>query len=71
MSSALRLSIIMVLLLAAAALGMIAYNASQPVAQAGPAPITTGYLVAAHPLPAGTLTRSSSAARPAPRGGHF
>ena len=60
MSSALRLSIIMVLLLATAALGLVAYNAFLPkpaaqVAQAT-APVT-GYFVAAHPLPAGTLAR--------------
>ena len=63
MSSGLRLSIIVVLLLAAAALGLIAYNAFlpqpvAPVAQSAPPPVTTtGYLVAAHPLPAGTLAR--------------
>jgi pilus assembly protein CpaB len=57
-----RLSIIMVLLLATTALGIIAYNAYLPkqmvqVAQAAPAPVTSGYFVAAHPLPAGTLAR--------------
>jgi pilus assembly protein CpaB len=62
MSSALRLSIIMVLLLATAALGLIAYSAylpkpAAPVAQNAPAPVTTGYFVAAHALPAGTLAR--------------
>ena len=62
MSSALRLSIIMVLLFATAALGLVAYNAYLPkpiaqVAQNAPAPVTSGYLVAAHPLPAGTLAR--------------
>ena len=62
MSSALRLSIIMVLLFATAALGLVAYNAYLPkpvvqVAQNTPAPVTSGYLVAAHPLPAGTLAR--------------
>jgi pilus assembly protein CpaB len=63
MSSALRLSIIMVLLLATAALGLVAYSASLPkpvvqqVAQSTPPPHTTGYLVAAYPLPAGTLAR--------------
>jgi len=61
MSSALRLSVIMVLLLAAAALGLVAYNSylpkpAAPVAQNIPA-ATTGYLVTAHPLPAGTLAR--------------
>ena len=64
MSSTLRLSIIMVFLLAAAALGLIAYNmnlpkASVPVVQVtekAPAPLTR-YLVAARPLKAGTLTR--------------
>jgi pilus assembly protein CpaB len=65
MSSTLRLSIIVVLLLATAALGLIAYtvNLPKPVVQvtentpAPPAPVTTGYFVAAHPLPAGTLAR--------------
>jgi len=63
MSSALRLSIIMVFLLAATALGLFAYiiNTSRPtsVAQAtekASAPLTR-YLVAARPLKAGTLTR--------------
>jgi pilus assembly protein CpaB len=66
MSSTLRLSIIMVLLLPTAALGLIAYNMnlSKPVVQVTentpappPAPVTVGYFVAAHPLPAGTLAR--------------
>jgi pilus assembly protein CpaB len=59
MSSTLRLSIIMVLLLATAALGLFAYsnmNPPKPVVQVT-APPTTPYLVAARPLPAGTLTR--------------
>ena len=60
MSSALRLSIIMVLLLATAALGLIAYNTYLPkpvvqVTQNAPAPVTSGYFVAAHPLPAGYI----------------
>src|SRR6516164_3309512 len=63
MSSTLRLSIIMVLLLATTALGLIAYNnmtPPKPVVQVTgntPAPPTTRYFVAAHPLPAGTLAR--------------
>jgi pilus assembly protein CpaB len=70
MSSTLRLSIIMVMLLATAALGLIAYNMSlpKPAVQVTentpapppappPAPVTIGYFVAAHPLPAGTLAR--------------
>lgn len=64
MSSALRLSIIMVLLLATTALGLIAYNMSlaRPapvqIAEKGPvAPATVGYFVAARPLPKGTLAR--------------
>ncbi|GLR86595.1 Flp pilus assembly protein CpaB [Bradyrhizobium iriomotense] len=66
MSSALRLSIIMVFVLATAALGLIAYSMYPPKAQApvaqvtentpAPAP-TVGYFVAAHPLPRGTLAR--------------
>lgn len=64
----------MVLLFATAALGLIAYNATRPapaaqVAQSAPAPVTTGYLVAAHPLPAGTLARDEDfAVRSAPPG---
>ena len=66
MSSTLRLSIIMVLLLATAALGLIAYTnlMTKPVVQVTentpappPAPVTVGYFVAARPLPAGTLAR--------------
>jgi pilus assembly protein CpaB len=74
MSSGLRLSIIMVLLLASAALGLIAYNANAPKAPqveaaanepAGPA--TVGYFVAARPLARGTLARSEDfATRSAP-----
>ena len=65
MSSTLRLSIIVVLLLATAALALIAYNANLPkpvaqvvqVAQSAPAPPADGYFVAAHPLPPGTFVR--------------
>jgi len=66
MSSTLRLSIIMVLLLATAALGLIAYNMNlpKPIVQVTenipappPAPVTIGYFVAARPLPAGSLAR--------------
>ncbi len=68
MSSALRLSIIMVLLLATTAFGLIAYNmnlskqapAPAPVAvaeKAPAAPATVGYFVAARPLPKGTFAR--------------
>lgn len=64
MSSALRLSIVVVLLLAATALGLIGYNASRSkpataeVAVTGPAaPATVGYYVAAHALAKGALTR--------------
>jgi pilus assembly protein CpaB len=64
MSSALRLSIIMVLLLATTALGLIAYNMNLPkqvpveVTEKGSAaPPTVGYFVAARPLPKGTLAR--------------
>lgn len=60
MSAGLRLSIIAVLLLAAGALGLIAYGMNSPrqasVAISGPA--TVGYFVAARPLPKGTLARS-------------
>ena len=61
MSSALRLSIIMVFFLATTALGLIAYIMNQPTpgaqaAEKASAPLTR-YLVAARPLKAGTLTR--------------
>jgi pilus assembly protein CpaB len=69
MSSALRLSIIVVLLLATTAFGLIAYNMNLPkvqpptpaqVAETAPAPAaapTAAYFVAARPLPKGTLAR--------------
>ena len=65
MSSTLRLSIIMVFLLATTALGLFAYNMNLPKAQVpvvevtvkAPEPLTVGYFVAAHPLPRGTLAR--------------
>jgi pilus assembly protein CpaB len=65
MSSALRLSIILVLLLATTAFGLIAYNMNQPKsvpaavaeAAAAPTPTTVNYFVAVHPLPRGTLAR--------------
>lgn len=63
MSSALRVSIILVLLLATTALGLIAYSMNQPkqvaeaVAQQAPAPATVGYFVATRGLPRGTLVR--------------
>jgi pilus assembly protein CpaB len=61
MSSTLRLSIIMVFLLATTAFGLIAYSMNQPnpvahVTEKASAPLTR-YLVAARPLKAGTLTR--------------
>src|SRR6476620_3715092 len=67
MSSALRLSIIMVLLLASTALGLIAYSANAPKSQlevaakeaeAPIAPVTVAYFVAARPLARGTLARN-------------
>ncbi|MBR0793488.1 Flp pilus assembly protein CpaB [Bradyrhizobium manausense] len=66
MSSALRVSVIMVLLLAAVALGLIAYNANEAkgpvvadaVAEKLPAaPTTVSYFVATRPLARGTLAR--------------
>src|SRR5262245_28939556 len=59
MSSTLRLSIIMVMLLATGALALIGYNMSlpTPVVQVTENNPTAGYLVAAHPLPAGALAR--------------
>ena len=64
MSSMLRLSIIMVLLLATTAFGLIAYNMNLPkqapvITEKGPAaPPTVDYFVAARPLPKGTLARA-------------
>jgi pilus assembly protein CpaB len=83
MSSALRLSIIMVLLLATTAFGLIAYNMSLPkaqipvqvtenarVAEKAPAPLTVGYFAAARPLPRGTLARDEDfTVRSAPASG--
>jgi pilus assembly protein CpaB len=61
MSSALRLSIIAVLLLATAALALIAFNMMQPkqmaAATANVPAATVGYVVAARPLSKGTLAR--------------
>ena len=66
MSSSLRLSIIMVFLLATVALGLIAYSMSLPQPQVpaqvtenapAPAPPAIGYFVAVRPLPRGTLAR--------------
>src|SRR5437868_11435801 len=66
MPSTLRLSIIMVFLLATAALGLVAYNMNFPNAQVPVVQVTekekaaaplTRYLVAARPLKPGTLTR--------------
>ncbi len=67
MSSTLRLSIIMVLLLAVTALGLIAYSMNLPKEQVAEASVvkvadktpavTVGYFVAARPLPRGTLAR--------------
>ncbi|MGY4320571.1 Flp pilus assembly protein CpaB [Bradyrhizobium sp. JR3.5] len=66
MSSALRVSIIMVLLLAATALGLIAYSLNRPndpvVAEVvaekpQPAAATVGYFVTTRPLSKGTLAR--------------
>jgi pilus assembly protein CpaB len=59
--------------LAALALGIIAYTANQKPVQvtqnAPPAPLMISYLVAAHPLPAGTLVRQEDfATRSAPSG---
>lgn len=65
MSSALRVSIIMVLLLAATALGLIAYSVNQSkdpvvaeiVAKQPAGPATVGYFVTTHALSKGTLAR--------------
>jgi Flp pilus assembly protein CpaB len=74
MSSALRLSIITVMLLATTALGFIAYKMTLPNAEpisvqapptAVPAPPTPVYFVAKYPLTEGTLVRDEYF-RPAP-----
>src|SRR4051794_6273036 len=60
MSSALRLSIVGLMLLAATGLGLITYTINQPTqvqVQSAPPPLLISYFVAAHPLPAGTLAR--------------
>jgi pilus assembly protein CpaB len=60
MSSAVRISIILVLLLATAALALIAMNLNAPRvggATAATGPATVGYFVAARPLSKGTLAR--------------
>src|SRR5436190_6514834 len=56
MSSAVRVSIILVLLLATAALGLLAINANAPKATTT-ASTTVSYFVAARPLTKGTLAR--------------
>ena len=62
MSSTLRLSIILVFLLATTAFGLIAYNMNMPtvqvpIVQAAPAAPTPVYFVAKYSLPEGTLVR--------------
>ncbi len=61
MSSTLRFSVVAVLLTSALTLGLILVNltrsAPAPVVAQAPVPLTYAYLVAARPLPAGTLAR--------------
>jgi pilus assembly protein CpaB len=57
MSSAVRVSIILVLLFATAALGILAINLNAPRATVAAAPTTAAYFVAARPLSKGTLAR--------------
>ena len=73
----LRLVVAALILATATALGMIAYQISTPhrvvsrppVQGALPPPLEQSYLVAAHPLPPGTLVRSEDfATRSAPVG---
>jgi pilus assembly protein CpaB len=70
MSSTLRLSIIMVLLLAATALGLIAYSMNQPKAQVQVAQIPAVQVTekAPEPLPAPVTVGYFVAAHPLPRG---
>jgi pilus assembly protein CpaB len=62
-ASSLRIGVVALMLTSATALGMIGYQSlhplqvSLPVQQAVLPPTTVGYIVAAHPLPAGTLAR--------------
>lgn len=63
MSFSLRLMVVAMMLITAVALGMIGFQLVHPVRvtlqapKALPAPLESGYLAAAHPLPAGTLAR--------------
>jgi pilus assembly protein CpaB len=62
MSTTLRFSLVGLLLLTALALGFVVFNLTRPnapaqVVQGAPAPLQVAYIVAAHPLPAGTLAR--------------
>src|SRR5690242_1004416 len=62
MSSTLRFAVVFMMLLTAAALGLLALQIVRPArapmpAQVAPAALQTGYLAAAHALPAGTLAR--------------
>jgi pilus assembly protein CpaB len=66
MSSTLRFSIIAVLMTTVLALGLIVVNLARPTAMPilaqNPPPLTSGYLVAARTLPAGTLARDEDVA---------
>ncbi len=62
MSVSLRMTVVVLMLVTAAALGMIGFQLVHPVrvslqAPTAPPPLQSGYLAAAHLLPAGTLAR--------------
>jgi pilus assembly protein CpaB len=63
MSISIRLMVVAMMLVTAAALGMIGFELVRPahvsvaVSSAPPPPVQSSYYVAAHPLPAGTLAR--------------
>jgi pilus assembly protein CpaB len=67
MSGSLRTGVIGLMLLTTAVLGIFIFNLSRPVPvqtvtamlSPAPAPLQTAYLVAEHPLPAGTLARDN------------
>lgn len=65
MSFSLRAVVVALMLTTAAALGLILFQMANPIRLSAPVqmslppPVQTGYLVAAHPLPAGTLARDT------------
>jgi len=72
MSSTLRFGVIGLMLVTVLALGMIVVNMTRPISKPvtvvqTPAPLTVNQLVAAHPIPAGTLAKDEDfAVKPVP-----